>query len=58
MVNEIKILAIGLALAMSGMDRDEYARNFDKTFTLKRGQAVKVGIGKVKLSFTRIRVWT
>jgi hypothetical protein len=37
-----KVVFLGLALALSGLGRDEYVRNFDQTFTLKQGQAVLV----------------
>src|SRR5580704_7527938 len=44
MLNKTKAVFLGLALTLTvkSMDRDEYTRNFDKTFTLRQGQALRV----------------
>jgi hypothetical protein len=42
MVNRTKVIFVGLALALNGMGREEYSRNFDKSFTLRQGQSVRV----------------
>jgi hypothetical protein len=42
MVDKTKIIFFGLALALNGMDREDYTRTFDKTVTLTPGQALRV----------------
>ena len=42
MINATKIVFFGLALSLHGMAREEYTRNFDKTFTLRPNQGVRV----------------
>ena len=42
MVNRTKVVLLGMGLALNLMGREEYTRNFDKTFTLRPGQAVRV----------------
>jgi DUF4097 and DUF4098 domain-containing protein YvlB len=40
--NGTKIILFGLALSINVLGREEFTRNFDKTFTLRQGQGVRV----------------